>query len=63
VSDGLVTYIANANATNSQVGSSMGLRFGTGSFKPWAPATTSAVDTTVGTTIVITGQKASGGDT
>jgi hypothetical protein len=59
----LVTYIANANATNSQVGSSMGqIDNGTGVQTVGAGNATSAVDTTVGTTIVLTGQKASAGD-
>jgi hypothetical protein len=60
----LVTYIANANATNSQVGSSIGqIDNGTGVQTAGAGNATSAVDTTVGTTIVLTGQKASAGDT
>lgn len=53
--------IANAGAANSQIG------FTPGTATPFATSTsallTSAVDTSAGTTIVITGQKATAGET
>lgn len=65
ISNGLVDLvIANRGATNSQVGTTLfftgggALQLNNGSTPP-----TSAVDTTAQTTIVITGQKASAGET
>lgn len=57
----LIATIQNANATNAQVGASVGHSFG-GGFGGGGGAT-SAVDTTASTTVVITGQKATAGDT
>jgi hypothetical protein len=60
----VVTYIANANVTNAQIGSSVGQTDnGTGFQTAGAGNASSSVDTTVATTIVLTGQKASAGDT
>ncbi len=56
----LITQISNRNATNSQVGhvaATGGLGGATGGI------VTAAVDTTAATTIVITGQKATLGET
>lgn len=56
----VTTVIANANATNAQTGFSEGINLAaTTSF---GNATTSAVDTTASTTVVITGTKASAGE-
>lgn len=58
----VVTTISNRNATNSQVGYAASAATSFGSTIASTPAT-SAVDTTVATTIVISGQKASSGET
>lgn len=56
----LLTIISNAGATNSQVGMGVG---STGIGETTNPIVTSAVDTTVNQTVVITGQKANAADT
>lgn len=57
------TVIANRNAANSQVGfASAGTNGGSG-LSTASANVTSSVDTTASTTIVITGQKASAGET
>jgi hypothetical protein len=56
----VTTEIANRNSASSQFGSSLVL-FGVTGIT--SLTTTSAVDTTAATTIVITGQKAASGDT
>lgn len=57
---GMLATITNRNATNSQWG--IGTFTGTGGLADQAYVT-SAVDTTSGVTLLITGQKASAGDT
>ncbi|MBS0175502.1 MAG: hypothetical protein JSR64_15785 [Nitrospira sp.] len=58
-----LTMIMNRNATNSQVGfASAGTNGGLGSSSASANVT-SSVDTTAATSLVITGQKASAGET
>jgi hypothetical protein len=56
------TYIANRGAANSQVGPANNQTFG-GWAATGTAVTTSAVDTTAATTVVISGQKATAGDT
>lgn len=56
------TVIGNANAMNSQGGYSIGTYSG-GTHLQGGSRITSAVDTTASTTIVLTGQKATAGDT
>lgn len=51
--------ISNRGVANSQVGPQNSAQFGSGSGSP----ATSAIDTSAATTLVITGQKASAGDT
>jgi hypothetical protein len=58
-----MTIIANRGATNSQVGSGSGQPVGGFGTTGAANVTTSAVDTTAATTLVITAQKATAGDT
>lgn len=57
-----VTVINNRNATNSQAGNSLGTDSSGGALSGGA-IVTSSVDTTASTTIVISGQKATGTDT
>ena len=54
-----VREIANRGAANSQVTKSSGVQFGTSS----GAVVTGAIDTTAATTLVLTGQKASAGET
>lgn len=56
------TWIANTNATNTQTGGSWGLD-SSGTAAAAQTGITAVVDTTASTTIVITGQKASAGET
>lgn len=56
------TLIWNRAAANSQVGCSPYMSTGAGTFFDTAP-TTSAIDTSASTTLVITGQKATSGET
>jgi hypothetical protein len=59
VSANYITRICNRNATNSQIGGAAGGAIGVAT----AGLTTSSVDTSAPTTIVITGQKGSAGET
>lgn len=58
-----ITTIANANATNSQTGGTMAVGGNNTALSSGATAITSSVDTTAATTILLTGQKATGTDT
>lgn len=57
------TMIANRNATNSQVGFASAGTAGGWGLSSASANVTSAVDTTAATSVVITGQKASAGET